>query len=240
MPVEVRSGRPSRQPVEVDAALELAGLGERGDGGAVERVLACALVAQPRLGERELALDDLADLHAGESERPADRARDDAEDGAVLARLGEARERLPQPAAAGGLAGLGRLAAERVGEHGRGAPQRGVLRLRARCRHEQRGRLRHSERLDAGARLDARAPLDDPVMTPLRAEREAALPLDPDRDRHREAAMQERAGDVTQLGRRQVTRERRSERIIKALGRRAGGMHTTQSNRHALYTLARG
>jgi hypothetical protein len=37
-----------------------------------------------------------------------------------------------------------------------------------------------------------------------------------------------------------VTRERGSERIIKALGRRAGGMHTTQSSRHPLYTLAFG
>jgi hypothetical protein len=37
-----------------------------------------------------------------------------------------------------------------------------------------------------------------------------------------------------------VARERGSERIIKALGRRAGGMHTTQSNRGRLYTLARG
>ena len=127
--VAVRPGRRAQRQaqaaaLEVDAPLVAAGLRQRHQRRAVERVLARALVAQPGLREHELALDDLADLHAGEPERAPDRARDDAQHGAVLARLGEPREGLPEPAPAGRLARLGRLAAERVAEHRRGAPQR--------------------------------------------------------------------------------------------------------------------
>jgi len=116
-------------------------------------------------------------------------ARHDAQDRAVLTGVGEARERLPQPAAAGRLTGLGRLAAEGVGEHRCGAPQRGGVRLSSRRGHEQRRGRGHAERLDAGARLHARAPLEDPVMAPLRAQCEAAVALHPHGDRHRQAAM---------------------------------------------------
>ena len=62
-------------------------------------------------------------------------------------------------------------------------------------------------------------------MAALRAERESAVALHPHRDGHRQPPVQERARDVAQLRRRQVTRERCGERIIKALGRRAGRLH---------------
>ena len=147
MPVEVRSGRPEAAALEIDAALVAARLGQRHERRAVERVLARALVAQPGLRQHELALDDLADLHAGEPERAPDRAGDDAQHRAVLARLGEAREGLPEPAPAGRLARLGRLAAERVAEHRGGAPQRVRVRLAVGARDQQRRRARLAERL---------------------------------------------------------------------------------------------
>ena len=238
MPVEVRSGKPQAAVVEVDAPLVRAGLRQRDQRRALERVLARALVAQPGLGQDELALDDLADLHAGEPERAPDRARDDAQHRAVLARLGEAREGLPEPAPAGRLARLGRLAAERVPEHRRRATQRRGMRLAVGTRDQQRRRPGLAERLHERRGLDARAPLDDPVVAPLRAQREPAVARHPHRHRHREAAVQQRARDVAQLGRRQVTRECRSKRIIKALGRRAGSVHTSQSSHPPSYTLA--
>jgi hypothetical protein len=93
--------------------------------------------------------------------------------------------------------------------------------------------------LDQGARrVDARAALDDPVLAALLAQSEPAAPLHPHGDWHRQAAMQERARDVAELGRRQVTRKRCSERIIKALGRRAGSVHKPQCSRLNSYTLA--
>ena len=95
------------------------------------------------------------------------------------------------------------------------------------------------ERLDDGARfVDARAALDDQVLAALLAQGELAVALHPHRNRHRETAMQERARDVAQLGRRQVPRKRCSERIIKDLGRRAGRVHGSKSSRRHSYTLA--
>ena len=234
----MRSGRPRRQSVEVDAPFVGAGLGQRDQARALERVLARALVAQPGLRQHELALDDLPDLHAGEPERAPDRTRDHAQHRAVLARLGEPREGLPEPAPAGRLARLGWLAAERVPQHRRGAPQRRGVRLAVGPGDQEGRRCRLAERLHEGRRLDARAPLDDPVVAPLRAQREPAVAGNPHRNRHREAAVQERAGDVAELGRRQVTRKRRGKRIIKALGRRAGRVHASQSSRLPSYTLA--
>ncbi len=221
---------------ELDAALVAARRRERGQRCVVECVLARALVAQPGLRQHQLAFDGLADLHAGEPQRAPDRARDDAQHRAVLARLREAGEGLPQPACAGRLPGVGRLSSERVDEHrGRALQQGGVLRgARARDEHG-----RGAQRLDDGARfVDMRAALDDPVLAALLAQGELAVSLHPHRDRHRETAMQERARDVAQLGRRQVPRKRCSERIIKDLGRRAGRVHGSKSSRRHSYTLA--
>ena len=228
--VAVRAGRGAQRQaepaaVEIDAALELAGRRQRGQPRAVEGELARALVAQPGLRERELALHDLAHLHAGQPEGVAERARDDAQHRTVLACLGQSREGLPQPAPARRLPGLGRNAAERIAEHRRRPLQRGRVLLGARAGHEQRGGARRSDRLDEGRGIEARAPLDDQLMAALRAQGEAALSLHPDSDGHRQPAVQERARDVAQLRRGQVTRERGSERIIKALGRRAGRLH---------------
>ena len=167
--VAVRARRGAqRQPeaavLEVDAPLVASGLRERDERRAVERMLSRALVAQPRLGEHELALHDLAHLHAGEPERAPDRARHDAQHGSVLARVGEAREGLPQPATARRLPGLGRLAAERVSEHGCGAPQRLDVRLGpgagdeqgCRCRRRRAARRRPTARPSRGARRSSR------------------------------------------------------------------------------------
>ncbi len=115
--------KPQAAVVEVDAPFVRAGLRQRDQRRALERVLARALVAQPGLGQDELALDDLADLHAGEPERAPDGARDDAQHRAVLARLGKARERLPEPAPAGRLARL-RVAVRRA--RPRASPPRGA------------------------------------------------------------------------------------------------------------------
>ena len=87
---------------ELDAALVAARRRERGQRCVVECVLARALVAQPGLRQHQLAFDGLADLHAGEPQRAPDRARDDAQHRAVLARLCEAGEGLPQPACPAG------------------------------------------------------------------------------------------------------------------------------------------
>ena len=223
---------------EIDAALVAAGLGERHERCAVERVLARTLVSQPGLRQHELALDDLADLHAGEPERAPDRAGDDAQHRPVLARLREAREGLPEPAPARRLPRLGRLAAER-------APSIAAARRSVSACASPSGpvtsngrRARLTERLDERGRLDARASLDDQVGAALGAEREAPVPRHPHRDRHREAAIQEGAGDVAELGRRQVTRKRCGKRIIKALGRRAGRVHVPQCSHLPSYTLA--
>ena len=125
---------------------------------------------------------------------------------------------------------------ERVDEHrGRALQQGGVLRGARACDEHGRG----AQRLDDGARfVDMRAALDDPVLAALLAQGELAVSLHPHRDRHRETAMQERARDVAQLGRRQVPRKRCSERIIKDLGRRAGRVHGSKSSRRHSYTLA--
>ena len=212
--------------VEIDAALVLAGRRQRGQPRAVECELARALVAQPGLRQGELALHDLADLHAGEAERAAERARDDAQHRAVLACLRQSREGLPQPAPTRRLPGLGRNAAERIAEHRRRPLQRGRVFPGARAGDEQRGGARRSDRLDDAPRDSRRARRSTISSWPaLRAQGEAALSLHPDSDGHRQPAVQERARDVAQLRRGQVTRERGSERIIKALGRRAGRLH---------------
>ena len=145
---------------------------------ALERVLARALVAHPGLRQHELALDDLPDLHAGEPERAPDRTRDHAQHRAVLARLGEPREGLPEPAPAGRLARLGRLAAERVPQHRRGAPQRRGMRARRRARRpggppipsrRAAPRTRTARRARA-ARRSSRGPVARTARTRRRAE----------------------------------------------------------------------
>ena len=95
-----------------------------------------------------------------------------------------------------------------------------------------------AERLDDGRLLGLRPALDDPVVAALGAQCEAAFARHPDADRQRQTAIQERAGDVAQLGRRQVPRKRCGKRIIKVLGRRAGRVHTSQSSGLPSYTLA--
>ncbi len=234
----MRKGQPEPATVEVDGALVAAGGRERGERTPVERVLAGALVAQPRLRELQLALHDLADLHAREPERTPDRTSDDTQHRAVLARLGQPREGLPEPARARGLPGVGWLAVEGAAQHGGRAPQRGRVILGARAGDEDGG-ARIPERLDDRAgHADIGPALDDEIQAALFAQRETAVPLDPHRDGQCQPAMQERAGDVAQFGRRQVTRKRRGERIIKVLGRRADRVHTPQSSRRCSYTLA--
>ena len=183
--VAVRAGRGAQRQAEaaafeIDAALVAAGLRQRHERGAVERVLARALVAQPGLRQHELALDDLADLHAGEPERTPDRAGDDAQHRSVLARLGEAREGLPQPARAGRLPRLGRLAAERVARASRRRVRsEAACASRARARRPAGRRARVAERLDERGRLDARAPLDDPVLSRAARRARARRPAAP-------------------------------------------------------------
>ena len=186
----------------------------------------------------QLALHDLADLHAREPERTPDRTSDDAQHRAVLARLGQAREGLPEPARARGLPGVGWLAVERAAQHHCRAPQQGGVIFGARARDED-GRAHVPERLDDRAgHADVGPAFNDEVQPTLLAQRESAVPLHPHRDGQCQPAMQERAGDVAQFGRRQVTRKRRGERIIKVLGRRADRVHAPQSSRRCSYTLA--
>ena len=242
----MRAGRGAQRQAEaaafeIDAALVTAGLGQRHERGAVERVLARALVSQPGLRQHELALDDLADLHAGEL-RARSRSRGRRRSAPRRARVPRARRakacHSQRPPAGCPVSG--------------GWPPSASPSIAAARRSDVRVRLAARARRPAAPPSPTSPSGSDERRTPRRAraarrssreprccaEREAAVPLHPHRDRHREAAMQERAGDVAELGRRQVTRKRCSERIIKALGRRAGRVHEPQCSHLPSYTLA--